>query len=277
MPTKKHNPTSPGRRGMTTADFSMITREKPEKSLLKPLKKSGGRNNHGRTTSRFRGGGHKRRYRVIDFKRDREGDPATVVGIEYDPNRSARIALVEYGDGERRYMLAPEGLQIGQTVLSSSDAPPKVGNCLPLQRVPLGLFVHNVEIKPGEGGKMVRSAGNGAQVSAREGSYVHLIMPSGEIRRVLGACRGTIGRVGNADHQNVKWGKAGRMRWKGRRPHVRGSAQNPVSHPMGGGEGRRAGGRHPVSPTGVLAKGGKTRRRRKYSDRLIVRNRKRRK
>jgi len=261
---------------MTTADFSMITRSKPEKSLLGPMKSTGGRNNLGHTTSRFRGGGHKRRYRFIDFKRDKEG-AARVLGIEYDPNRSARIALLEYEDGERRYILAPEGLQPGQVVQNGEGAEPKVGNCLPLARVPLGLFVHNIEVQPGRGGQMVRSAGNGAQVSAREGRYVHLIMPSGEIRRALGECRATIGRVGNADHQNVKWGKAGRMRWKGRRPHVRGTAQNPVSHPMGGGEGRRAGGRHPCSPTGVLAKGGKTRRKKKHSDRLIVRSRRRRK
>jgi large subunit ribosomal protein L2 len=274
---KKYKPTTPGRRNMTSADFSMITKEEPEKSLLGPLKKTGGRNHHGRTTARFRGGGHKRRYRFIDFKRDREDSPAEVIGIEYDPNRSARIALVEYDDGERRYILAPEGLAVGQKLMCGPDAEPKVGNCLALERVPLGLFVHNVEIKPGAGGKLVRSAGTGAQVSAREGRYVHLIMPSGEIRRVLGKCKATVGRVGNADHQNVKWGKAGRLRWKGRRPHVRGTAQNPVSHPMGGGEGRRAGGRHPVSPTGVLSKGGKTRKRKKYSDRLIVRSRKRRK
>jgi len=273
---RQYKPTTPGRRGMTTADFSMITRSKPEKSLLGPMKSTGGRNNLGHTTSRFRGGGHKRRYRFIDFKRDKEG-AARVLGIEYDPNRSARIALLEYEDGERRYILAPEGLQPGQVVQNGEGAEPKVGNCLPLARVPLGLFVHNIEVQPGRGGQMVRSAGNGAQVSAREGRYVHLIMPSGEIRRALGECRATIGRVGNADHQNVKWGKAGRMRWKGRRPHVRGTAQNPVSHPMGGGEGRRAGGRHPCSPTGVLAKGGKTRRKKKHSDRLIVRSRRRRK
>lgn len=277
MPTKKYKPTTPGRRNMTSADFSMITRAEPEKSLLGPLKKTGGRNNQGRTTARSRGGGHKRRYRFIDFKRDRDDGPAEVVGIEYDPNRSARIALVEYEDGERRYILAPQGLEVGQPVRSGPQAEPRVGNALALERVPLGLMVHNVEIQPGSGGKLVRSAGTGAQVSAREGRYVHLIMPSGEIRRVLGKCRATIGRVGNIDHQNVKWGKAGRSRWKGRRPRTRGTAQNPVSHPMGGGEGRRAGGRHPVSRTGVLSKGGNTRKRKKYSDRLIVRSRKRRK
>jgi large subunit ribosomal protein L2 len=274
VPIKPYKPTTPGRRNMTSADFDMITRSKPEKSLLAPLKKSGGRNNQGRTTSRFRGGGNKRRYRIIDWKRDKDGVPATVVGIEYDPNRSARIALLEYGDGERRYILAPERLETGRTVLSGDDAEPEVGNCLRLARVPLGLYVHNVELTPGRGGQMARSAGCSVQVSAREGRYVHLILPSGEVRKVLGECRATIGRVGNPEHQNVKWGKAGRMRWKGRRPHVRGTAQNPVDHPMGGGEGRRAGGRHPCSPTGVLSKGGKTRRRRKYSDEMIVRRRK---
>jgi large subunit ribosomal protein L2 len=261
---------------MTTADFSEITKSKPEKSLLGPLKKSGGRNNQGRTTSRFRGGGHKRRYRYIDFKRRKDGMAATVVGIEYDPNRSSRIALVEYEDGERRYILAPEKLSVGQEIMSGPDAEPEVGNCLELGRVPLGLLVHNVELQPGKGGEIVRSAGSAARVTAREGRYVHLILPSGEVRQFLRECRATIGRVGNIEHQNVKWGKAGRMRWKGRRPHVRGTAQNPVDHPMGGGEGRRAGGRHPTSPTGVLSKGGKTRKRRKYSDRLIVRRRKKR-
>jgi len=273
MPIKAYKPTSPGRRGMTSADLSMVTKQKPEKALLRPLKSSGGRNNYGRTTARFRGGGHKRRYRVIDFKRDKDGVPATVIGIEYDPNRSARIALLEYEDGERRYILAPEGLQVGAVVRSGENAEPRVGNCLPLGRIPLGTFVHNVELQPGKGGQIVRSAGTGAQVSAREDKYVHLILPSGEVRRVLATCRATVGRVGNAEHQNVKLGKAGRSRWMGRRPHVRGTAQNPVDHPMGGGEGRRAGGRHPCSPTGVLAKGGKTRKRHKYSDSMIVRRR----
>jgi len=276
VPIRTYKPTSPGRRNMTSADLSEITRSKPEKSLLRPLKKTGGRNNQGRTTARFRGGGHKRRYRVIDFKRDKDGMAATVLSVEYDPNRTARIALVEYEDGERRYILAPEGIAVGRTIMSGPGAEPQVGNCLLLSAVPLGLFVHNVELNPGRGGQLVRSAGSSAQVSAREGEYVHLILPSGEIRRVLGRCRGTIGRVSNIEHKNVKWGKAGRMRWKGRRPHVRGTAQNPVDHPMGGGEGRRAGGRHPCSPTGVLAKGGKTRRRSKHSDRLIVRGRKKR-
>jgi len=260
---------------MTSTDLSEISRGKPEKSLLRPLKSSGGRNHSGRTTSRFRGGGHKRRYRLIDFKREKEDVPAEVVSIEYDPNRSARIALLEYEDGEKRYILAPERLSVGTQVISSDGAEPRPGNCMPLGRVPLGMFVHNVELQPGKGGQMVRSAGAAAQVSAREGKYVHLILPSGEVRKALARCRATIGRVGNPEHQNVKLGKAGRSRWKGRRPHVRGTAQNPVSHPMGGGEGRRAGGRHPCSPTGVLAKGGKTRNRKKHGDRLIVRRRRR--
>ncbi len=275
MPIKQYKPTTPGRRGMTSTDLSEISRSKPEKSLLRPLKSTGGRNHSGRTTSRFRGGGHKRRYRLIDFKREKEDVPAEVVSIEYDPNRSARIALLEYEDGEKRYILAPERLSVGTQVMSSEGAEPRPGNCMPLGRVPLGMFVHNVELQPGKGGQMVRSAGAAAQVSAREGKYVHLILPSGEVRKALARCRATIGRVGNLEHQNVKLGKAGRSRWKGRRPHVRGTAQNPVSHPMGGGEGRRAGGRHPCSPTGVLAKGGKTRNRKKHSDRLIVRKRRR--
>jgi len=270
---KPYKPTTPGRRGMTTTDLSEITRSKPEKSLLRPLRKTGGRNNYGRTTARFRGGGHKRRYRLIDFKRNKDGVPATVLGIEYDPNRSARIALLEYEDGEKRYIIAPDGLKVGSRLESGPDAEPHVGNCLPLARVPLGLYVHNVELQPGRGGQIVRSAGTAAQVSAREGDYVHLILPSGEIRIVLGRCRCTIGRASNIEHQNVKWGKAGRTRWRGRRPHVRGTAQNPVSHPMGGGEGRRGGGRHPCGPTGVLSKGGRTRKHKKHSDRFIVRRR----
>jgi large subunit ribosomal protein L2 len=261
---------------MTTADFSMITRSRPEKSLLRPLKSSGGRNNYGRTTAKWRGGGHKRQYRVIDFKRDKDGIPARVVSIEYDPNRSARIALLEYEDGEKRYIIAADGLKVGATVLNGADAEPRVGNCLTLGRVPLGLFVHNVELQPGKGGQIVRSAGTAAQVSAREGDYVHLVLPSGEVRRVLGKCRATIGRAGNLEHQNVRIGKAGRSRWLGKRPRVRGAAMNPHDHPMGGGKGRRGGGRHPTSRTGLLAKGGKTRSPRKHSDRLIVRSRKRR-
>ena len=276
MPIRTYKPTSPGRRAMTTADFSMITRSTPEKSLLRPLKSTGGRNNYGRTTSRWRGGGHKKQYRLIDFKRDKEGVAAKVASIEYDPNRSARIALLEYQDGEKRYIIAPDGLKVGTEVLSGADAEPRAGNCLPLGRIPLGLFVHNVELQPGKGGQMARSAGSAAQVSAREGHYVHLVLPSGEVRRVHAACRATIGRVGNPEHQNVRIGKAGRSRWMGRRPRVRGTAQNPHDHPMGGGKGRRGGGRHPCGPTGVLSKGGKTRKPHKLSDKSIVRKRKRR-
>jgi large subunit ribosomal protein L2 len=261
---------------MTTADFSMVTRATPEKSLLRPLKSTGGRNNYGRTTTRWRGGGHKKQYRLIDFKRDKDGVAAKVASIEYDPNRSARIALLEYQDGEKRYIIAPDGLKVGAEVLSSADAEPRAGNCLPLGRIPLGLFVHNVELQPGKGGQMARSAGSAAQVSAREGDYVHLVLPSGEVRRVHAACRATIGRVGNPEHQNVRIGKAGRSRWMGKRPRVRGTAQNPHDHPMGGGKGRRGGGRHPCSPTGVLSKGGKTRKPHKLSDKYIVRKRKRR-
>ena len=275
MAQKKYKPTTNGRRQMSVDDFSDITKTKPEKSLLRPLKKTGGRNNQGRMTSRRRGGGHKRRYRMIDWRRnDKDGIPATVESIEYDPNRSARIALVEYEDGERRYILAPDGLEVGQKIHNGERTEPRVGNCMNLRNIPLGLYVHNVELRPGAGGTIVRSAGSAAQVSAREGRYVHLILPSGEVRRVLGKCRATIGRVGNIEHETRKLGKAGRNRWLGRRPKVRGKAMNPVAHPLGGGEGRSNGGRHPVSPTGVPAKGGKTRKRKKHSDRLIVTRRK---
>jgi len=275
MAVKKYKSTTPGRRDMSVSDFSEITKHEPEKSLLVPLKRSAGRNSHGRMTIGHRGGGHKRRYRLVDFRRTRDNETATVVGIEYDPNRTARIALVEYPDGERSYILAPEGLTDGDTVVSGEKVRPKVGNCMRLENVPLGFFVHNIELTPGKGGQMVRSAGGAAQVSAREGRHVHLILPSGEIRKVLGKCRATIGRVGNVEHENVRIGKAGRSRWLGKRPRVRGNATNPVDHPMGGGEGHRSGGRHPCSRTGVLSKGGKTRKRKKYSERLIVRRRKR--
>jgi large subunit ribosomal protein L2 len=275
MAQKNYKPTTNGRRQMSVDDFDDITRSEPEKSLLRPLKKSGGRNNTGRMTSRRRGGGHKRRYRVIDWRRnDKDGMAATVKSIEYDPNRSARIALVEYEDGEKRYILAPDKLEVGQEIHSGERTEPRVGNCMNLRYVPLGLFVHNVELRPGAGGQIVRSAGSSAQVSAREGRYVHLILPSGEVRRVLGKCRATIGRVSNIEHETTKLGKAGRGRWLGRRPKVRVKAMNPVAHPLGGGEGRSNGGRHPVSPTGVPAKGGKTRKRKKQSDRLIVSRRK---
>jgi len=274
MALKIYKPTSPGRRGMTGSQFEEITRTAPEKSLLRPMKSSGGRNNQGRMTVRHRGGGHKRRYRLIDFRRNKDGIPAQVVSIEYDPNRSARIALLEYADGEKRYIISPAGLQTGQELISGEKVEPKVGNTMELRNIPLGLFVHNVEIVPGRGGQMVRSAGSAAQVSAREGKYVHLNLPSGEVRRALGQCRATIGRVGNIDHEAMNLGKAGRSRWMGRRPKVRGKAMNPVAHPMGGGEGRSNGGRHPCSPTGVLAKGGKTRKHRKYSQPMIVKRRK---
>ncbi len=274
MPIRKYKPTSPGRRFGTVLDFADLTAKEPEKTLLEPLRRSGGRNNHGHTTSRFRGGGHKRRYRRIDFKRDKDGVPARVVSIEYDPNRSARIALLHYADGEKRYILAPLGLRVGDPVQSGKGAEPKVGNCMELADIPIGLMVHNVELEPGRGGRMARSAGTGIQFSAREGKVSVLILPSGEQRRVHSRCRATIGQIGNIDHRLVSYGKAGRRRWLGRRPHVRGVAQNPVAHPMGGGEGRSGGGRHPCSPTGLLAKGFKTRNRRKPSNRFILRRRK---
>jgi large subunit ribosomal protein L2 len=256
------------------SDFSEITCTKPEKSLLRPLKKTGGRNSHGRTTSRFRGGGHKRKYRIIDFKRNKDNIPAKVATIEYDPNRSARIALLHYRDGEKRYILAPNGLKVNDIIESGDQVEPKVGNTMPLKSMPLGLQVHNVELTPGKGGQLGRSAGTGIQLAAREGNYANLVLPSGEIRKVRVECRATIGQVGNLDHQNISYGKAGRMRWKGRRPHVRGTAQNPVCHPMGGGEGRSGGGRHPCSPTGKLSKGGRTRQKRKASGKFILRRRK---
>ncbi len=275
MAVRRYKPTSPGRRVASAADFSMITKQSPEKRLTRPLKKTGGRNVQGVTTVRFRGGGHKRRYRVIDFRRVKDDIPAKVAAIEYDPNRSARIALLHYADGEKRYILCPDKLRVGETITSGEQVEPKVGNAMPLRNIPQGLSVHAVEMVPGGGAKMVRSAGAVCQLSAKEAGYAHLILPSGEIRRVHANCRATIGQVGNLDHQSVRLGKAGRMRWLGRRPHVRGSAQNPVSHPMGGGEGRTGGGgRHPVSPTGRPAKGKKTRRPRRQSDRLIVRRRK---
>jgi len=277
MPIKKYKPTSPGRRFGSVLDFSDLTKKKPEKSLLRPKKRTGGRNHHGHTTSRFRGGGHKRKYRVIDFRRDKDGIPARVAAIEYDPNRSARIALLHYSDGEKRYILAPNGLKVNDRVMSGTAAEPKAGNAMPLKSIPLGLTVHSVELKPGFGGQIGRSAGTAIQLQAREGGFANLLLPSGEIRRVSIECRATIGQVGNLDHQHVSMGKAGRNRWKGRRPHVRGTAQNPVSHPMGGGEGRSGGGRHPCSPTGKLSKGGRTRQRQKPSNAFILRRRKGRK
>jgi large subunit ribosomal protein L2 len=275
MGIKTYKATTNGRRNMSGYDFSEITEAKPEKSLLKPLKKTGGRNSQGRMTSRHIGGGHKRRYRLIDWRRrDKDGIAAEVLSIQYDPNRSARIALLEYEDGERRYILAPNGLEPGDKVMAGDRTEPETGNCMNIGNIPLGLMVHNIELQPGAGGQIVRSAGAAAQVSAREGKYVHVNLPSGEVRRVHRRCRATIGVVGNVEHEAIKIGKAGRSRWMGRRPKVRGKAMNPVAHPLGGGEGRSNGGRHPVSPTGVLAKGGKTRKPKKYSNRMIVRRRK---
>ena len=274
MGIKKYKPTSPGRRHGNVLDFAEITTSTPEKSLLRPLKKTGGRNNHGRITCRRRGGGAKRRYRVIDFKRNKLGVPARVATIEYDPNRSANIALLHYADGEKRYVLAPLGLEVGQTLMAGPEAEPKAGNAMRLADIPIGLQVHNIELKIGRGGQICRSAGSSAQLMAREGDYAVIQMPSGELRRVHVNCMATIGRLGNTDHQNVKLGKAGRKRHMGRRPKVRGTAMNPVDHPMGGGEGRTAGGRHPCSPTAVLAKGGRTRARSKPSNKFIIRRRK---
>jgi large subunit ribosomal protein L2 len=276
MGIRTYKPTSAGRRNASVSDFAEITdkNKKPEKKLTEPKNKTGGRNHQGFITARHRGGGHKRKYRIIDWVRnDRDGRPATVTHIEYDPNRSARIALVQYEDGEKRYFLAPDGLKAGMTVMSGPDAEPKLGNCLPLAKIPTGMTIHNIEMQPGGGGKLCRSAGVGAVLTAREGSWAQITLPSGEVRRIPAACRATIGMVGNPDHMNVRLGKAGRARWLGRRPHVRGVAMNPVDHPMGGGEGRTSGGRHPCSPTGKLAKGGKTRRRRKPSNKSIIRRR----
>ncbi len=275
MGLRSYKPTTPGRRQGTVSDFAELTdrKKKPEKSLLRPNKKKGGRNHQGIVTARFRGGGHKRMYRLIDFKRRKDGVWANVVAIEYDPNRSSRIALLQYEDGEKRYILAPEGLKAGDRIISGEEAEPRVGNCLPLRRIPLGMTVHNLEMQPGRGGQICRSAGTSATLTARESHWAQITLPSGEVRRVSSECRATIGSIGNADHMNVSLGKAGRKRWLGRKPHNRGTSMNPVSHPMGGGEGRTAGGRHPCSPTGVLAKGGKTRKKRKPSNAAIIRRR----
>ena len=274
MGLKKYRPVTPSLRFTVLLDSRELSRKDPEKRLLRAKKSSGGRNFQGRLTVRHRGGGRKRFYRVIDFRRDKRGVAARVAAIEYDPNRSANIALLHYGDGEKRYILAPEGLKVGDSVMAGEDAEPRVGNALPLSRIPLGMTVHNIELQPGKGGQIVRSAGLGAIVMAREGKYATLKLPSGELRKVHVDCYATIGQVGNADHMNVSLGKAGRARWLGIRPTVRGVAMNPVDHPMGGGEGRTSGGGHPVSPWGKLAKGGKTRRRRKPSDKFIVQRRK---
>jgi large subunit ribosomal protein L2 len=274
MGIRRYNPTTPGRRGATVSDFAELTPgAKRVKSLIIPKRKKGGRNNQGIITSRHRGGGHKRHYRLIDFRRNKDDIPAVVDSIQYDPNRSARIALLHYADGEKRYILAPEGLKAGDKVQSGKDAPPAVGNCLPLTSIPLGLDIHNIEMQPGRGGVLCRSAGMKATLAARDADWAQINLPSGEIRRVPAACRATIGSIGNADHMGIVLGKAGRKRWMGRRPHVRGTAMNPIDHPHGGGEGRTKGGRHPVSPWGKLAKGGSTRKRRKPSNKAIVRRR----
>ena len=275
MPVRKFKPTSPGRRWMTVSTFEEVTKSEPEKSLTGKVTKTGGRNKHGRITTRHRGGGHKRRFRVIDFKRTKDGVPANVAAIEYDPNRSARIALLHYADGAKSYILAPVGLRVGSSVESGPDADIKPGNALPLQRIPTGTLIHNVELKPGRGGQMARSAGSSVQLVAKDDPYAVLRLPSGELRRVLLTCRATVGQVGNPDHSNVTGGKAGRARWRGRRPTVRGSAMNPVDHPHGGGEGKSKGGRHPVTPWGVPTLGKRTRRKHKESDKLIVRGRRR--
>lgn len=274
MPIRKYRPMTPGTRHKSVSDFAEITKSRPEKSLLEPMKKTGGRNNLGRITVRRRGGGAKRAYRRIDFKRDKYDVPAKVASVEYDPNRSARIALLHYADGEKRYILAPLGLTVGQTVVSGLRVEPKVGNAMPIRNIPQGLEIHNIELRPGRGGQLVRSAGNVAVLSAKEGDYANVILPSGEMRLIHLDCHATIGQLGNTDHQLVSLGKAGRARHLGRRPKVRGTAMNPVAHPMGGGEGRTAGGRHPCSPWGKLSKGQRTRSTRARTSRFIVRKRK---
>jgi large subunit ribosomal protein L2 len=274
MATKRFRPITPSLRFRTVPTFEEITSTVPEKSLLEPLRKSGGRNNKGRITARRRGGGHRRHYRRIDFKREKYGIPARVASIEYDPNRSARIALLHYIDGEKRYILAPDGLQVDDQLMSGEKADIKVGNCLPLERMPLGTNVHNIELRPGKGAQMVRSAGAFAQLVAKEGNKATLKMPSTEVRTVPITCYATIGQVGNVAHKNVIWGKAGASRWRGWRPSVRGVAMNPVDHPMGGGEGRSSGGRHPCTPWGKPTKGYKTRSKRKPTDHLVERRKK---
>jgi len=274
MGIKKLKPNTPGTRFRSNFAFDEITKTKPEKSLIVRLKKSGGRNNHGRVTARHIGGGHKRNYRIIDFKRDKHGVPSTVFSIEYDPNRSGRIALLHYADGEKRYILAPNGLNVGDNIESGPGSEISIGNALPLSEMPLGSDVHNVELKPGKGGQLGRSAGASLQLMAKEGDYAQLKMPSGEVRMVRVECMATLGEVGNSENENISLGKAGRSRWLGRRPHVRGVAMNPVDHPMGGGEGKTSGGGHPVSPWGQKAKGLKTRKRRKETNRLIIKRRK---
>jgi len=272
MAVKRVKPTSPGRRFQVYSSFEDITETKPEKSLLKKIKKTGGRNASGRVTARHRGGGQKKKYRIIDFKRDKEGIPAKVATIEYDPNRSSRIALLHYLDGEKRYIIAPLKLSVGDTVMSGTEADIKPGNCLPLSHIPLGTHIHNIELKVGKGGQIVRSAGGFAQLIAKEGNYVQIKLPSGEVRMFLNKCKASIGQIGNIEHENISLGKAGRNAWLGKRPKVRGVAMNPVDHPMGGGEGRSSGGRHPCTPWGVPTKGYRTRKN-KNSDKYILKRR----
>jgi len=272
MAVRRYNPTSPGRRGMSVSTFEEITTSKPERSLLAPLKKTGGRNNMGRITVRHRGGGHKRRYRIIDFRRDKIGIPGKIATIEYDPNRSARIALVVYADGEKRYIIAPQDIKVGDTVVSSPDAEIKPGNTLPLKNIPAGTMIHCVELKVGKGAQIARSAGTAVQLTGKDGDYAHLRMRSGELRLVRLECMATIGVVSNSDHKNIDLGKAGRKRWLGVRPTVRGVAMNPIDHPHGGGEGKTSGGRHPVTPWGIATKGYRTRKN-KRTDRLRIRRR----
>ena len=273
MALKQYNPTSPGRRFMTSLTFEEITKDHPEKSLTEPKKRTGGRNGMGRTTIWFRGGGHKQRYRIVDFKRDKKDVPAKVAAIEYDPNRTARLALLHYADGEKRYILWPQGMTVGQTVVAGDGADILPGNCLPLKLIPAGTMIHNIELRHGKGGQMVRSAGGAAQLVAKEGEYAQVKLPSGEVRKVHVDCVATIGQIGNLEHKNVSLGKAGRQRWLGRRPHNRGVSMNPVDHPHGGGEGKTSGGRHPVTPWGKPTKGAKTRNN-KRTQQFIVKRRK---
>jgi large subunit ribosomal protein L2 len=274
MAIRVYRPTSAGRRNSSVIDYSELNVAKPEKSLCARIKKNGGRNAYGITTTRFRGGGARKIYRIIDFKRDKDGIPAKVATIEYDPNRDCFISLLHYADGEKRYILSPQGMKVGDKVESGQSCEPKVGNAMPLDSIPAGIEIHNIEMTAGQGGKLVRGAGAVARIVAKEGDWVTIVLPSGEMRMLRKECRATIGQLSNSDHQNISLGKAGRTRYLGRRPHVRGKAQNPVSHPMGGGEGRSNGGRHPCSPTGVLAKGGKTRNPRSQSNKRIIRRRK---
>ena len=277
MAIRNFRPYTPGTRTRVVTDFSEITSRKPERTLVVAKHRRKGRNNRGVITCRHRGGGHKRLYRVVDFRRNKHGVPAKVAAIHYDPHRNARLALLFYADGEKRYILAPLGLTVGQQIMSGPDSEPLTGNAMPLANIPLGMTIHNIELSAGRGGQICRSAGSSAQLTAREGEYAVVEMPSGEVRRIHVRCRATIGRVGNTDYQNVKLGKAGRRRHLGRRPKVRGTAMNPIDHPMGGGEGRTAGGRHPCSPTGVLSKGGRTRRSKNPTNKFILRRRKKRK